>query len=103
MKKAIVLLSGGLDSTTVLAIAKNARFETYALSFAYGQRHKIELESANRIAKEFGAKEHKIAKYKSRFIMKVNDTIIADYANSKCGFINAKEMSIKAVKNMIKN
>lgn len=48
-------------------------------------------------------KEHKIPKYKSRFIMKVNDTIIADYANSKCGFINAKEMSIKAVKNMIKN
>ncbi len=62
MKKAIVLLSGGLDSTTVLAIAKNAGFETYALSFAYGQRHKIELESANKIAKEFGAKEHKIAK-----------------------------------------
>lgn len=62
MKKAIVLLSGGLDSTTVLAIAKNAGFETYALSFAYGQRHKIELDSANRIAKEFGAKEHKIAK-----------------------------------------
>jgi 7-cyano-7-deazaguanine synthase len=62
MKKAIVLLSGGLDSTTVLAIAKNAGFETYALSFAYGQRHKIELESANKIAKELGAKEHKIAK-----------------------------------------
>lgn len=62
MKKAIVLLSGGLDSTTVLAIAKNLGFETYALSFAYGQRHKIELKSAKKIAKKLGAKEHKIAK-----------------------------------------
>jgi 7-cyano-7-deazaguanine synthase len=62
MKKAIVLLSGGLDSTTVLAIAKNLEFETYALSFSYGQRHEIELESASSIAKEFGVKEHKIAR-----------------------------------------
>lgn len=61
-KKAIVLLSGGLDSTTVLAIAKNSGFETYALSFEYGQRHKIELESAKKIAAKFGAKEHKTAK-----------------------------------------
>ena len=62
MKKAIVLLSGGLDSTTVLAIAKNLGFEIYALSFEYGQRHKIELESAKKIAKNFEVKEHKIAK-----------------------------------------
>jgi 7-cyano-7-deazaguanine synthase len=61
MKKAIVLLSGGLDSTTVLAIAKKSGFETYALSFAYGQRHEIELKSAKEIAKKLGAKEHKIA------------------------------------------
>jgi 7-cyano-7-deazaguanine synthase len=61
MQKAIILLSGGLDSTTVLAIAKNAGFEVYALGFSYGQRHKIELESARKIAEEFGVKEFKIA------------------------------------------
>lgn len=60
-KKAIVLLSGGLDSTTVLAIAKNLGYETYALSFSYGQRHEIELECAKNVAQTFGAKEHKIA------------------------------------------
>jgi len=61
IKKAIVLLSGGLDSTTVLAIAKNSAFETYALSFSYGQRHKVELDSANKIAAALGVKEHKTA------------------------------------------
>ena len=60
-RKAVVLLSGGLDSTTVLAIAKDLGFETYALSFSYGQRHKIELESAARISKSFGVKEHQVA------------------------------------------
>jgi 7-cyano-7-deazaguanine synthase len=60
-KKAIVLLSGGLDSATVLAIAQSLNFATYALSFSYGQRHKIELESAKKIATEFGVVEHKIA------------------------------------------
>jgi 7-cyano-7-deazaguanine synthase len=60
-KKAIVLLSGGLDSTTTLAIAKNAGFDIYALSFSYGQRHNIELEFAKKIAQEFSVKEHKIA------------------------------------------
>lgn len=62
MKKAIILLSGGLDSTTVLAIAQNLGFEAYALSFSYGQRHEIELEFASKIAKKFAVKEHKIAK-----------------------------------------
>lgn len=62
MKKAIVLLSGGLDSATVLAIAKSLGFETYALSFSYGQRHEIELESAKKVALKLAAKEHKIAK-----------------------------------------
>src|SRR3954452_3760559 len=49
-RKAVVLLSGGLDSTTVLAIAKDQGFETYALSFRYGQRHEIELAAAQRVA-----------------------------------------------------
>lgn len=60
--KAIILLSGGLDSTTVAAIAKKSGFELYALSFNYGQRHEIELESAQKIAAQIGVKEHKIAK-----------------------------------------
>lgn len=61
MKKAVILLSGGLDSTTVLAMAKEAGYEPYALSFDYGQRHKIELEAAKKIAAFFHVKEHKIA------------------------------------------
>ena len=59
--KAIVLLSGGLDSAIVLAIAKKSGCEIYALSFDYGQRHKIELESAKKIAVQNGVAEHKIA------------------------------------------
>jgi 7-cyano-7-deazaguanine synthase len=70
MKKAIVLLSGGLDSTTVLAIAKNLGYEIYALSFSYGQRHEIELKSAEAIAKKFEAKEHKTAKIDLRIFGK---------------------------------
>ncbi len=60
MKKAVVLLSGGLDSSTCMAIAKKDGYELYALSFQYGQRHEKELESAKAIAKHFGAKEHMI-------------------------------------------
>jgi 7-cyano-7-deazaguanine synthase len=59
--KAVVLLSGGLDSTTVLAIAAAQKFECYALSFDYGQRHKAELSAARRIAEAFNAK-HAIVK-----------------------------------------
>ena len=60
-KKAVVLLSGGLDSTTVLAIAKNDGFAPYALSFRYGQRHETELAAAARVASAVGAAEHVIA------------------------------------------
>ncbi len=62
IKKAIVLLSGGLDSTTVAKIAMNSGFEVYALSFSYGQRHEIELEFAKKISKNMNVKEHKIVK-----------------------------------------
>jgi 7-cyano-7-deazaguanine synthase len=58
--KAVVLLSGGLDSATALAIAKSEGFEPYALSFRYGQRHKIELESARRVAAAIGVAKHLI-------------------------------------------
>jgi len=61
MKNAVVLLSGGLDSTTALAIAKAAGFTPYALSFRYGQRHLVELEFAQRVAAALGVAEHVIA------------------------------------------
>jgi 7-cyano-7-deazaguanine synthase len=60
MKPAIVLLSGGLDSATALAIARSDGFAAHALSFRYGQRHQIELESATRIANALGVVEHAI-------------------------------------------
>ena len=56
MKPAVVLLSGGLDSATTLAIARSQGYEAYALSFAYGQRHSRELDSASRVAAALGAK-----------------------------------------------
>ncbi len=61
-KKAVVLVSGGLDSTTVLAIAKDQGFECYALSFDYGQRHVAELNAANKIAASYNLIEHRIIK-----------------------------------------
>ncbi len=58
-KRAIILLSGGLDSATVLAIARDQGFECLALSFAYGQRHQIELAAARQLAKAFSVVEHR--------------------------------------------
>ncbi|MCX8557534.1 7-cyano-7-deazaguanine synthase QueC [Mycolicibacterium mucogenicum] len=58
---AVVLLSGGLDSTTVLAIAKSRGFDPYALSFRYGQRHAVELEAARRVATAIGVERHVVA------------------------------------------
>lgn len=60
MKKAIILFSGGLDSTTCLAIAKAQGYECFALTFPYGQKHKVEVECAKVIAKAYGVTEHKI-------------------------------------------
>lgn len=59
MYKAVVLLSGGLDSATTLAIARSERFDCYCLSFDYGQRHRAELVAAQRVARLFGAKEYR--------------------------------------------
>jgi len=61
MANAVVLLSGGLDSTTTLAIARSEGFTPYALSFRYGQRHSVELDSAKRVAQALGVAEHVIA------------------------------------------
>jgi 7-cyano-7-deazaguanine synthase len=58
MKKAIVLSSGGIDSTTVMAMVKAAGYEVYSLSFNYGQRHGVELRAAQRVAEALGVKEH---------------------------------------------
>jgi 7-cyano-7-deazaguanine synthase len=60
-KKAVVLLSGGLDSSTVLAIAKSQDYELYTLSFSYGQRHIVELDAARRVASSIGVAGHRIA------------------------------------------
>ena len=57
---AVILLSGGLDSATVLAIARSQAFECYALSVEYGQRHSAELDAARRVAKAGGARDHRI-------------------------------------------
>jgi 7-cyano-7-deazaguanine synthase len=66
--RAVVLLSGGLDSATALAIARAEGFETYALSFDYGQRHDRELDSARRVAAALGAKEHLVLRLDLRAI-----------------------------------
>jgi 7-cyano-7-deazaguanine synthase len=62
MNHAVVLVSGGIDSTTTLAIAIAGGYEAYALSFDYGQRHQIEMKAARRVAKSLGAKEHRVAR-----------------------------------------
>jgi 7-cyano-7-deazaguanine synthase len=58
MSEAVVLLSGGLDSSTLLAIAQERGYDVVALTFDYGQRHKRELESAKKVAKQMGVKKH---------------------------------------------
>jgi len=67
-RKAVILLSGGLDSATVMAIAKAEGYELYALTFQYGQRHAIEIEAARRIAAALGAKKHLILDLDLRII-----------------------------------
>jgi 7-cyano-7-deazaguanine synthase len=62
MKRAVVLLSGGLDSATTLAICAQQGFEPHALSFDYGQRHRVELNAARRVAAAASALDHRIAK-----------------------------------------
>ena len=61
-RRAIVLLSGGLDSATCLAIARDAGFDCYCLSLDYGQRHRVELEAAGRVAMALGAREHRVVR-----------------------------------------
>ncbi len=65
-KRAVVLLSGGVDSSTTLAIARQRGFECYALTFDYAQRHAIEIESAKKVARALGVKKHLIIKFDLR-------------------------------------
>ena len=67
-KKAVVLLSGGLDSTTVLAMVQSQGYECYTMSFDYGQRHQAELEASRRVSRTLGAKDHKTIKLDLRNI-----------------------------------
>jgi 7-cyano-7-deazaguanine synthase len=62
VKRAIVLLSGGLDSATCLLIAREEGYEVFTLSFDYGQRHGVELERARELARRYGAREHRVAR-----------------------------------------
>jgi 7-cyano-7-deazaguanine synthase len=66
MKSAVCLLSGGLDSATCLAYAQREGFTCYALSFDYGQRHRVELEAARRVAETLGAAEHRVVAFDLR-------------------------------------
>ncbi len=68
MNRAVLLLSGGLDSATTLAIARHEGFEVLALSFRYGQRHAVELEAAARVARHLGANRHEIVEIDLRSV-----------------------------------
>lgn len=61
-KRAVVLVSGGIDSATTLAMARAQGFACYALSFDYGQRHRLELDAARRVAEGLGAREHRVVR-----------------------------------------
>jgi 7-cyano-7-deazaguanine synthase len=65
-RKAVCLLSGGLDSSTCLALARRDGFDCYALSFDYGQRHRVELNCAARVAASLGASEHRVVSFDLR-------------------------------------
>lgn len=85
MKRAVCLLSGGLDSSTCLAYALREGFEAYALSFDYGQRHSFELEAARKVAAHLGAKEHKVARLDLRIFGGSALTADVDVPKSRSG------------------
>jgi len=84
-RKAVVLYSGGLDSTTCMAIAQKEGFSPYALSFSYGQRHAIELDKARENAKKIGAREHLVIDFDYRLIG--GSALTADQAVPKDGVV----------------
>lgn len=86
MKKAVILFSGGLDSTTCLAIAKSLGFECYLLSMRYGQKHSVELEAAKRIASKENVSDHQIITLPLHYIAKSSltrdDMDVTDFKDS---------------------
>ncbi|MDC9726814.1 MAG: 7-cyano-7-deazaguanine synthase QueC [Candidatus Thioglobus sp.] len=93
-KKAVVLLSGGLDSTTTLAIAKSKGFDCYALSFDYGQKQKSELNAAANIATQFDAKEHRIMKIS---LSDIGGSALTDDAIAVPDFVQSDEIPVTYV------
>ncbi len=93
-KKAVVLLSGGLDSTTTLAIAKSKGFECYALSFDYGQKQKSELNAATNIATQFDAKEHRIMKIS---LSDIGGSALTDDTIAVPDFVQSEEIPVTYV------
>ena len=75
-RKAVVLLSGGLDSATALAVAQSAEYECYTLSFDYNQRHKVELNCAKDLSATLKVKEHKIVKFDMFGGSALNDSLL---------------------------
>lgn len=87
-KKAVVLYSGGLDSTTCMAIARAEGFAPYAMSFAYGQRHSVELEKARQYAPKVGAVEHQLVEIDLRRIG--GSALTSDLAVPKGGVVEGE-------------
>ncbi|MGQ9918391.1 MAG: 7-cyano-7-deazaguanine synthase QueC [Bryobacteraceae bacterium] len=95
MKRAVCLLSGGLDSATALACARKDGFETYALTFDYGQRHRVELEAAARVARHLGAAEHRVFRIDLRAFG--GSALTSDIEVPKDRSINAAEIPVTYV------
>ena len=97
MKKAVILLSGGLDSTTCLAVAKSKKFSIYALSFRYGQRHDFEIGAAKQIARSSQVKDHVILDIDLRAFGGSALTDNIDVPKSRDGKIGGGEIPITYV------
>ena len=97
MKKAVILLSGGLDSTTCLAVAKSKKFSIYALSFRYGQRHDFEIGAAKEIARSSQVKDHVILDIDLRAFGGSALTDNIDVPKSRDGEIGGGEIPITYV------
>lgn len=100
IKKAVILLSGGIDSSTTAAIAKAEGYEIFALSFDYNQRHKRELESARMVAESLGVKRHLIIKFDLREIggSALTDDIKVPKTNDR---LNDKDSSVISYQSLL--
>ncbi|HEX4641636.1 MAG TPA: 7-cyano-7-deazaguanine synthase QueC [Chthoniobacterales bacterium] len=95
MKRAVVLVSGGLDSATTLAIANHDGFRAHVLSFDYGQRHKVELAAAKHMARSLGAADHRIAQIDLRIFG--GSALTGDMAVPKNRETNTKNIPVTYV------